>query len=154
MERPTYPTRRHTAHGVLPSPHQPTIVFLTVCTKDRSPWLTNPGVHTLLRGIWEEASTWLVGRYVLMPDHLHLFAAPGEREIALENWVRYWKSRFRVLDACSDRLWQSSFWDTRLRASESYERKWDYVRNNPVRKSLVLRPEEWEFQGTIHELTW
>jgi len=35
-----------------------------------------------------------VGRYVVMPDHIHLFAAPGELQEPLENWIRFWKSQF------------------------------------------------------------
>jgi len=50
----------------------------------------------------ERADTRLIGQYVLMPDHLHLFAAPnpvGEGEAPAEprsfdSWVRYWKSQF------------------------------------------------------------
>ena len=63
------PQRKHPAHGVLYVDRQPTIVFDTVCTKDRKPWLANQDVHNLLREVWADASAWLVGRYVVMPDH-------------------------------------------------------------------------------------
>ena len=88
------PRRRHPAHGVILLPDQPTIVFLTVCTKDRVQWLASPDIHDLLRSVWTNAAAWLVGRYVVMPDHIHLFAAPGTPELPLENWVTYWKSQF------------------------------------------------------------
>jgi len=38
-------------------------------------------VHDLLCSVWREATAWLVGRYVIMPDHVHLFAAPGDIEL-------------------------------------------------------------------------
>ena len=38
--------------------------------------------------------------------------------------------------------WQSDHWDTRLRSGESYDAKWEYVRNNPVRAGLVKTAEE------------
>jgi hypothetical protein len=54
------------------------IVFVTVCTSGRQPVLANPVIHGLLRESWERAGHWLVGRYVVMPDHIHLFCAPGK----------------------------------------------------------------------------
>ena len=66
------------AHGVQVDPTGPTIVFLTVCTKDRKPWLALRGEPPLLLvRSGAVAQAWRVGRYVLMPDHIHLFAAPG-----------------------------------------------------------------------------
>src|SRR5262249_6622132 len=86
--------RKKPVHGVQIDPSHPTIVFVTVCTKGRRPWLASQTNHNALRSVWAEARAWLVGHYVLMPDHLHLFAAPGQLEIPLDSWVRYWKSRF------------------------------------------------------------
>lgn len=159
--------RHHPAHGVLISSDAPTIVFLTVCTKDRKPWLANSEVHELLRTVWIDAKAWLVGRYVLMPDHVHLFCAPCEEGSAgaspsqseaalppLENWVRYWKSQFTKRGQSTQRRWQSDHWDTRLRKEESYEAKWDYVRNNPVRAGLVVQPDDWPYSGELHALRW
>jgi REP element-mobilizing transposase RayT len=49
--------------------------------------------------------------------------------------------------------WQKGFFDHVLRSEESYEEKWRYVRQNPVRAGLIKRPEEWPYQGEIHRLT-
>ena len=146
--------RKKPAHGVELVPGCPTIVFVTVCTQHRRPWLATEQNNERLRAVWERASAWRVGRYVLMPDHLHLFAAPGPREIPLENWVRYWKSQFTKINADASQTWQSDHWDTRLRSGESYEEKWWYVRNNPVRAGIVTRVEEWPFQGELNVLEW
>jgi putative transposase len=142
-------------------------VFLTVCTKDRNPWLANPVVHELLRAVWTDARAWLVGRYVLMPDHIHLFCAPNEDGSAgaspsqeehslppLDNWVRYWKSQFTKRGQNAQRRWQPDHWDTRLKHEESYDAKWNYVRNNPVRAGLVVHPEDWSYNGELHVLRW
>ena len=95
-----------------------------------------------------------MGRYVLMPDHLHLFAAPGPIDLPLENWIRYWKSQFSKRQQGLGGSWQVDHWDRRLRHEESYEQKWDYVRNNPVRAGLALSPEDWPFQGELNSLRW
>ncbi|MBI3919804.1 MAG: hypothetical protein HY318_00195 [Armatimonadetes bacterium] len=130
------------------------IVYLTVCTKDRRGWLATDKNHALLVKVWTEATAWLVGRYVIMPDHIHLFAVPGQMEIEFDNWVRYWKSQFSKQHHGHSHRWQTDHWDTRLRSSESYEEKWEYVRNNPVRHGLVERSEDWPYQGEIHVLPW
>jgi hypothetical protein len=47
------PFRRHPAHGVFIDLGKPTIVFLTVCTKDRLPWLASDAMHQALRDAWD-----------------------------------------------------------------------------------------------------
>jgi Transposase and inactivated derivatives len=146
--------RRHPAHGTHIFLGTPTIVFLTVCTKDRAPWLACEAAHATLRDAWAKAETWRVGRYILMPDHLHLFCSPANLETSLETWVRYWKSWFRKQCGSPDWRWQSHHWDTRLRRGESYSTKWEYVVQNPVRAGLVGDSSEWPYQGECHVLSW
>jgi putative transposase len=154
-----FPDRHHPTHGVWLHAHNPTIVFLTVCTDNRRRWLAANDVHSILCSIWKDTNSWLIGRYVLMPDHIHLFCSPVDESTSLEAWVKYWKSQasraFRQQGiGPSGRFWQSDHWDTRLRCEESYDGKWEYVRHNPVRANLVSRAEEWPWQGEIHELRW
>src|SRR5437870_4611456 len=56
----------------------PIIVFLTVCTKNKNPILDDDAVHDVLKQSWKTRPSWQVGRYVIMPDHIHLFCAPTE----------------------------------------------------------------------------
>jgi putative transposase len=157
-QHPQNPARKHPVHGVLVT--EPIIVFATACTKDRQPWLANAIVHETLRHVWTEAQAWFVGRYVILPDHVHLFAAPTATSIELDDWMQFWKSNFtkRIRQAGSfkvpTRPWQTDHWDTRLRTWQSYDQKWDYVRNNPVRHGLVARAEDWPYQGELHPLPW
>jgi putative transposase len=146
--------RRHPARGVFISLSQATIVFVTVCTKDRRPWLDCAEAHELLVRAWKDADAWLVGRYVVMPDHVHFFCAPRDLEPSLETWMRFWKGRFRRLHGREDWRWQTGHWDTRLRRGESYSEKWEYVRENPTRAGLVAEAEAWPYQGELNELRW
>ena len=41
-----------------------------------------------------------------------------------------------------------------MRSSDHYTDKLAYVHLNPVRKQLVSHPEEWPYQGVIHEIRW
>ena len=71
--------RKHPTHQSAYERHNtPVIVFLTVCTKDRKAIIANDSAHHLLRAAWQTQPSWLVGRYVILPDHLHLFCAPAE----------------------------------------------------------------------------
>jgi len=151
---PELTTRKHPAHGIQLQTYTPTIIFLTVCTKGRKPWLANSTVHELIRSTWQKADAWLVGRYVIMPDHVHLFAAPGVSEAPFNNWVRFWKSHFSRAHQAPDCRWQTDHWNTRMRSAAAYAEKWDYVRYNPARHGLASHPDRWEFQGELNQLRW
>jgi len=148
------PQRKHPTHGVEPTIFKPTIVFVTVCTKDRRPWLANAAVHDLLRSVWLDARAWRVGRYVIMPDHLHFFTSPGEPDLPLENWIRFWKSQLSKRYKEQRCRWQTDHWDQRLRSGENYDEKWNYVRLNPVRHQLVKKAEDWPHRGELNILRW
>lgn len=133
------------------------ILVVTVCTAGRRAILAREDVHRLLCEIWQEADQWWVGRYVIMPDHVHLFCAPVRLEMTpVERWVTFWKSRAsqRWPRRHEQPVWQKSFWDTQLRRGKSYDAKWEYVRANPVRHGFVLRAEDWPYQGERHVLDW
>ena len=51
-------------------------------------------------------------------------------------------------------IFQRAQWDTQLRSGSDYEGKWIYVRNNPVRKGIVKRAEDWPYQGELNVLEW
>jgi putative transposase len=148
------PGRHKPASGVHIDLGQPTIVFVTVDAEHRAAWIAQPNVHQLLLEVWREAQAWLVGYYLLMPDHLHLFAAPHNLDIPLNRWMTYWKRLFTQKAANAQWRWQSLHWDTRLRRSESYVEKWCYIRENPMRKGLVTKPEDWPYQGMMNILPW
>jgi putative transposase len=150
----SFPQRKRLAHGVLGNDWQPTILFDTVCTRNRHSWLANDTMHQVLREVWSESSLWQVGRYILMPDHIHLFVAATSDTINYENWCRYWKSLFTKRHREPLHRWQESHWDTRMRSQRQYEDKWHYVRCNPVRAGLVARAEDWPYQGTLFPFVW
>jgi len=86
--------RKHPVHQPIREQfHAPIIVYVTVCTKGRKPILAEDKAHGLLLEAWRAAKAWLVSRYVIMPDHVHLFCAPAESDTQpLLQWVKYWKS--------------------------------------------------------------
>lgn len=70
------------------------IVFVTCCSAKKLPILASSTIHAAILNAWSTASTWLVGRYVVMPNHVHFFCAPNSIDApSLERWMRYWKVR-------------------------------------------------------------
>ena len=100
------------------------------------------------------ATAWLVGRYVLMPDHLHLICSPIEETVEIEPWVTFWKRQFRRIHGSPARRFQPGCFHHRLRQQESYDQRWDYIRENPVRAGLVKGADDWPFTGELNELRW
>jgi len=146
--------RKRPVHCVIPANTRATVVFVTVCTKDRMRWLASDDVHSLLRSVWLESRAWLVGRYVIMPDHVHLFAGWSGGEVGLETWMRYWKRLFSMKHGDPARRWQSGHWDTTMRDMDHCSEKWEYTINNPVRHALVSDPNLWPYSGVINDFVW
>ena len=132
------------------------IVFLTVCTTTRSHLLANDAAHETLRTLWSDMTRWRVGRYVLMPDHIHLFAREQSQICcSIGEWVGWWKRiATGLLGLREGELWQRGFWDRRIYSCDLYSEKIDYIRNNPVRAKLVSQPDLWKYQGVVHQLGW
>ena len=146
--------RRNPATGVLISRDRPTIVFLTVCTLHRAATLAQQIYRDGLVHAWTQADAWLVGGYMIMPDHLHLFCAPKTEEIAIEQWIAFWKRQFRRRCGPDAPRFQSRGFHHRLRRDENYHQQWEYVRANPVRAGLVKNADDWKYQGVMNHLPW
>jgi REP-associated tyrosine transposase len=145
--------RSNPATGVHIYPDCPTITFLTVCTLHREIGLANAAVHQALIETWSAADEWLVGHYLIMPDHIHLFCAPQTNHFSIEQWITYWKRQVRRICKAAPKF-QSRGFHHRLRRSESYAAKLEYVLNNPVRAGLAKTTEDWQFKGQPNILPW
>jgi len=135
------------------------IFYITACTHSRRRILDRPDVHnSFIRfGIQAAEYSVSVGRYVIMPDHVHLFARFGPQSVSVSTWMKSLKnaiSRNVKQATFPGPHWQKGFFDHVLRSEESYEEKWLYVRDNPVRAGLVRLAEEWPYAGEIAKLNW
>ena len=123
--------------------------------------LANDAFHSIAIEVFRNCQThhqWCIGRYVIMPDHVHFFAFGDQEKQTLSRFVGKWKEWtakycHRQLGFAMP-LWQPEFFDHVLRSSESYEEKWEYVRNNPVRAGLVETAQDWPFQGELTHLRY
>jgi putative transposase len=130
------------------------IYFVTACTYCRRKLLASDVVNSAFIRFGERAYSEhniAVGRYVIMPDHLHLFVC-GPDDFALGRWVGMLKQCLEkqiVRGEIAGPVWQRRFFDHVLRSDESYAQKWNYVRDNPVRAGLVMNADDWPYAGEI-----
>jgi REP element-mobilizing transposase RayT len=141
------------------------IYFITVCTLDRRAILASQPVHEAFRSYAERGRELgvAVGRYVIMPDHVHVFVGLGS-EMTVGRWVKGLKRCLGDALQQAERkpavlktsvlssYWQPGAFDHLLRTEESYQQKWHYVWQNPVRAGLVSHPEDWPYQGEIDSI--
>jgi putative transposase len=138
------------------------ILYVTICTTMRAPILANKEAFDCIVGAFSQASYWLVGRFLVMPDHIHFFCAPATfPPYSFHAWLSYEKSVISRTFPLSLReqigenhLFQMQCWDTQMRTGDGYFQKLEYVRNNPVRKGLVSNPDDWPYQGVVNALSW
>jgi putative transposase len=121
--------------------------------------LASTAATSVLVGAWRDApriSGWTVGRYVIMPDHVHFFASAHAEAKPLSAWLRDWKRwtarQLETIAGMSPPLWQPELFDHVLRSAASYSEKWHYVWQNPVRAGLAASPELWPYAGECERL--
>ena len=89
---------------------------------------------------------------VVMPDHVHLLLTPIENpkggffsltEI-LHSLKSFTGNKINSLLNRHGTLWQEEYFNRIVRDETEFLEKWNYIRNNPVKKELCQRPEEWD----------
>ena len=129
------------------------VYFVTFCTHRRKPILVSKRIHSAFVEFARRAVEFnvAVGRYVIMPDHVHLFVC-GDDEFVLSRWITGLKQALARANAWSrnnGQIWQEGLFDHILRNDESMNQKWEYVVQNPVRAGLVKNAEDWPYQGEV-----
>jgi REP-associated tyrosine transposase len=130
------------------------IFFVTICTRYRSLIPSLPRAHAAFEEYGRRGASGFgvtVGRYVIMPDHIHLFVC-GTPDFVLSRWIGGLKrSMSKALDVPAN-FWQPGFFDHVLRSDERYYAKQIYIGDNPVRAGLVTESRHWPYQGDITSL--
>jgi putative transposase len=133
--------------------YDPPLYFVTFNTHRRKRFLANAKVFRrfidFARSGEEHGIS--VGRFVIMPDHIHLFVSHNSDD-TLSQWVRLLKRHLSQAIESPPPHWQKGFFDHVIRNSESSNEKWNYVWQNPMRAGLVREPDDWPWQGEIEML--
>ena len=91
-----FPQRRHPSRNSVMTYHdnRSIILYVTVVAGKRNPILANKAVLDCILSAWKTATDWLVGWYVIMPDHIHFFCAPATYPPTdFHGWMKRWKAQ-------------------------------------------------------------
>ncbi len=88
-----------------------------------------------------------------MPEHVHLLLTPLCNE---KGWPYGLPAILKLIKGAPARsvnkllgssgpVWQEESFDHLLRSQESLKEKLEYIRQNPVRRGLVSRPEDYRW---------
>ena len=148
--------RQRPAKGIILSSDMPLVLWCTVAADQPGvTWVAQDRVMHALVELWSQATMrWLVGDFVLMPDHLHFFCRPKQitDDLSVERWTGYWKDR--LTKKLCEPFWrmEDGIFHTRIRSDAHYRNRMDYLRENPVKAGLVNKAEDWPWRGKIGEL--
>jgi len=133
------------------------VYFVTFCTHARRAILAATKIHEAFIAFSREATNRnvFVGRYILMPDHVHLYVKVPPPSETLSAWIKSLKnylSKNLSTQGVLSPHWQKGFFDHVLRSGESYSAKWLYMVENSIRAGLAKSWTDWPYQGEIHAL--
>ncbi|MGA7293668.1 MAG: hypothetical protein WBW85_14120 [Terriglobales bacterium] len=128
-------------------------LFVTFCKRTQEP--LSPAARSLVleHCLIGNHRTMHLHAVVIMPDHVHLLLTPIRNT---EGWSFPLKDILKLIKGPAARsvnllggvhgaLWQDESFDHVLRSNESFDEKLEYIRQNPVRRGLVAKPEEYEW---------
>jgi putative transposase len=97
---------------------------------------------------YRQKQRYLLHEFVVMPDHFHLLITPLE---SLERAMQLIKGGFsfrakRELGFVHE-IWQPSFYDRRVRDAEEYFAFQQYIRQNPRKRGLAIREEDYRYSS-------
>jgi putative transposase len=131
----------------------PGTYFVTSRTwESRAIFKTAPSCEIFVESLehYRDQGAYQLHEFVLMPDHFHLLLTPGV-DVALERAVQFIKggSAKAIRDRLSFRfpVWQRGFSDHRIRDLADYESHVLYIAQNPVKRRLTTKPDEYPWSS-------
>jgi putative transposase len=102
-------------------------------------------IDTLYR---HRGTSYLLHEFGIMPDHIHVLLTP---KTSLEKAVQFIKGGFSYRAkkelGSNMEIWQKGFSDHRIRDANDYAIHVSYIRQNPARKRLCERVEEFPYSS-------
>jgi putative transposase len=140
----TIPFRGRTGHGMY---------FITASTYEKQCLLQSEKMATLLIDVlfhYQRMEKYLLHEFVIMPNHIHLLITPAPNT-TIEKTIQFIKGGFsyRVRKELGFvmEIWQTSFYDHRVRDADEYVRFRRYVHMNPVKRGLSTAPDEFPYSS-------
>jgi len=132
--------------------------FITFSCYHRWPLLGTPGERDCFVKALEDSrgwyGFWVVG-YVVMPEHVHLLVTEPERgglALALQM-LKQTVSRRVEVKVGGRPFWQARYYDFNVWSEGKWLEKLRYIHDNPVKRGLVQRAEDWQWSSARHYST-
>ncbi len=93
-----------------------------------------------------------IPKYVIMPNHIHLIIEinnDNEQRAIRESPLQYHRSVIdkmvgflkmnvskKIHNTYSDKIWQKSYHDHIIRGEKDYQKIWEYIDTNPLKREL------------------
>jgi len=123
--------------------------FVTTDTWQRRGLFRNAAIASIVEDAifrYRDQENYLVHRYVIMPDHLHVILTPGQ-ETTLEKSVQLIKggSSHEIGKRPGMRfpVWHAGFTEHQIRGKQDFDSHVRYIDGNPVKARLATTPEEY-----------
>jgi putative transposase len=94
-----------------------------------------------------------IAAFVVMPDHWHLLFHTEEGQDVTTFMATACRWISRETRECLQRsgvAWQTGFHETLIRTTRQFQFVRQYIEDNPVRKLLVAKADEWQW-STVNE---
>jgi len=145
--------------------------FITTSCFRRMPLLARPQCRDLFLEVLERVRRryrFVVVGYVVMPEHVHLLLSESERgnpsKVMQAIKQGFARRLLRNLRAAHDlrqgslwntalddgHIWQARFYDFVVFSEKKRVEKLCYMHRNPVKRGLVLEPQQWNWSSCRH----
>jgi putative transposase len=129
------------------------ILFITFCKWNRIAFTPEGKDAILYHCLHDKNKRCELHAAVVMPDHVHLLLTPLRDEkgwpYSLPTILKLLKGTLarsvNKLQGSNGPVWQEESFDHVLRSQESFEQKLEYLRQNPVRRGLAKKPEDYRW---------
>ena len=129
--------------------------LITICSRNKESIFINEELNQLIIKCLmgeKERTGFKLFVYCLMPNHLHLLLAPSDKEISVPKFIGAFKSKTTRIAwdyGISGKLWQARFHDRIVRKREDLKTIGQYLLDNPVRKGLSIKWQDYKYLGII-----
>lgn len=115
-------------------------------------WLADRRIATLVQEslLFFDGERYCLHAWVIMPNHVHvLFTPTDSHSLAdiLHSWKSYTTHRANRILNRQGKFWQEESFDRYIRDEKHFLAAIDYIESNPVKASLCLSNENWEFSS-------
>jgi putative transposase len=131
--------------------------FITFSCYRRRPLLRPASACQVFEVTLERVRAWYrmsINAYVVMPEHVHLLLHEPERKtlsVVIQMLKQIVGRKISKPDA--EPFWERRYYDRNIRTVKEFDATMHYIHQNPVKRRLCSRPEDWRWSSFLHLAT-